>query len=411
MKSIVKLSCVLLLLVGCKKTGNPNAFGITLVSPLNGAINQPIQPIFVWKNVNPIIKSFAIYYGTNANSLIQDTKNYINITNTSDTIRVSPDGSSSPYLSYDTTYYWTVVGKSADSSVVYTAPIQRFTSRKAIYMPTARQGMGLAVYNNKIYAVGGSTGSSFVGTSPPLSTVEIWDGNAWTTGEPMLTARSGLGLAVYNNNLYAMGGNIGSYITNPPLSTVEIWNGTNWTTGTPMPTPRYGLGLATYNNNLYAVGGYNKGPLSTVEIWNGTNWTTGTSLSTARYLLGLATYNNTLFAVGGINGTSSLNLSNVEAFNGNAWGGGTPLNVSRGALSLASYNNNLYVIGGYNSSTLSTVEIWNGVSWKIGAAMPTPRYNFGLVVYNNMLYAIGGYGSTGVLSIVEIFNPATDQWQ
>ena len=56
-----------------------------------------------------------------------------------------------------------------------------------------------------------------------------------------------------------------------------------------MDTARSGLGLATLNNNLYAVGGYNGNYLNTAERYDPDldSWTPIASMGTAREYLGL----------------------------------------------------------------------------------------------------------------------------
>jgi hypothetical protein len=60
---------------------------------------------------------------------------------------------------------------------------------------------------SKLYAVGGYDGTH------TLSTTEVYDPaiNAWSTETPMPTPRAGLGAAVVNGILYAIGGNANPY--------------------------------------------------------------------------------------------------------------------------------------------------------------------------------------------------------
>ncbi len=257
---------------------------ITLTQPVNGATNVPVQPIFVWNNKFSNIVSYSIYYGTNLNSLVQDIGNYTINRNTSDTIRISPDGgTTSPYLSYNTTYYWKVVGKDATGRAIDSAT-SSFTVRSAINLNTARYGFGLVNYNNMLYAIGGN-GSNFIN---PLKSVEIsTNGTSWTTSNsPLPTARAGLGVTVYNNQIYTIGGTTIGLLN---LNTVDIWGGTSWVIGggdTLLPTARFSLGVAVYNNQIYAIGGTNGSILNTVDIWDDANrWIRGTGdtlLPTAR---------------------------------------------------------------------------------------------------------------------------------
>ena len=387
---------------------------ITLTQPVNGATNVPVQPIFVWNNKFSNIVSYSIYYGTNLNSLVQDIGNYTINRNTSDTIRISPDGgTTSPYLSYNTTYYWKVVGKDATGRAIDSAT-SSFTVRPAINLNTARYIFGLVNYNNMLYAIGGG-GNGTPNTLNALNSVEISTNDTnWTTSSPLPTARAGLGVAVYNNQIYTIGGTNGSI-----LNTVEIWDGTSWIRGTGdtlLPTARVSLGVAVYNNQIYAIGGFNGSILNTVEIWNGTSWIRGTGdtlLPTARLGLSLVTNNGKLYAIGG--NFSTTYYKNVDVWDGRIWESGTSLPIASGYIGVVVYNNKIYAIGGYNNNigVLNNVYIWDGSSsnWVSGTPMPTSRYGLSLAVLNNMIYAVGGTSDTTLISIVEIYNPATNQWQ
>jgi hypothetical protein len=72
--------------------------------------------------------------------------------------------------------------------------------------PTASSNVSVAAIGNKIYAFGGW--NDILIPTGVMSNVEVYDiaANSWTTVASMPTARSEMGTAVYNNRLYAMGG-------------------------------------------------------------------------------------------------------------------------------------------------------------------------------------------------------------
>ena len=67
-------------------------------------------------------------------------------------------------------------------------------------MPTARGGLGVAVVNGKIYAMGG------LNDNVRLAVNEEYDpiADSWRTLEPMPTARSGFAVAVFQNKITAV---------------------------------------------------------------------------------------------------------------------------------------------------------------------------------------------------------------
>jgi hypothetical protein len=86
----------------------------------------------------------------------------------------------------------------------------------------------------------------------------------------MPTARSYLGAAAFNGNVYALGGYNGTY-----LATFERYNvsSNTWATLTSMPTAREELAVVaapcpgSSTTCVYGIGGYNGGNLGTNEAY------------------------------------------------------------------------------------------------------------------------------------------------
>ena len=74
--------------------------------------------------------------------------------------------------------------------------------------------------------------------------------NTWVTKAPMRVARDSLGVAVVNGKIYAVGG-YGGTSTNEEYDPVT----NTWSTKAPMPTPRSTFAIATYQNIIYCIGG------------------------------------------------------------------------------------------------------------------------------------------------------------
>lgn len=75
---------------------------------------------------------------------------------------------------------------------------------------TPRRGCGLAEFNGKLYAVGGSDGSH------SLNSTEFYDEDTktWVVGPNLTTARSNVSVVVVQNRLYAIGGFSGKTFLN-----------------------------------------------------------------------------------------------------------------------------------------------------------------------------------------------------
>jgi N-acetylneuraminic acid mutarotase len=87
-------------------------------------------------------------------------------------------------------------------------------------MASTREGLAAAAVNNKIYAIGGHDGSTY------LATVEEYDpaADTWTSRASMAAPRTWLAAAAVDNKIYAIGGSDGStYLTtveecSPPVT-------------------------------------------------------------------------------------------------------------------------------------------------------------------------------------------------
>lgn len=121
---------------------------------------------------------------------------------------------------------------------------------QAAEMPTRRCRAGVAVLNDKVYAIGGFNGSLRV------RTVDIYDPKTdqWSSCCSMEARRSTLGVAVLNNCIYAVGGFDGS----TGLNSAEVYDlmTQEWRMIASMSTRRSSVGVGVLNGLLYAVGGY-----------------------------------------------------------------------------------------------------------------------------------------------------------
>ena len=84
--------------------------------------------------------------------------------------------------------------------------------------------------------------------------------DTWELRAPLPTARSGHGLVIYRDRLFAMGGE-GGIINRPGQQTVfgqmESYDAASdsWQAHAPMPTPRHAVGAVTIGDWIYVAGG------------------------------------------------------------------------------------------------------------------------------------------------------------
>ena len=256
------------------------------------------------------------------------------------------------------------------------------------------------------------------GYAPALTTTFNVSCTCWTTKDPMSIARLGLGVAVVNGVLYAVGGNISGSWTNFVEAYEPVAN--SWATKAPIPQAPIPAAVGVVDGVLYAVGGYDAGTLQAYDPVANT-WTTKAPMPTPRYGLGVAVVNGILYAVGGHSADNLPALATVEAYDpvANSWTSMAPMPTPRHGLGVAVVNGILYAVGGYNGYSSSgfpvavgTVEAYDpdANSWTNTGPMLTSRGSFGVGVVNGVLYAVGGRSSNSPeLTTLEAYDPAQDR--
>ncbi|XP_055848436.1 kelch-like ECH-associated protein 1 isoform X2 [Episyrphus balteatus] len=218
------------------------------------------------------------------------------------------------------------IGSSYDSDWVdkYNAVTEQW--RPCAPMSVPRHRVGVAVMDEKMYAVGGSAGSEY------HNSVECYDPekDRWTLVQSMHSKRLGVGVAVVNRLLYAIGGFDG----NDRLATVECYHPENneWNFIPPMQVGRSGAGVAAINQYIYVVGGFDgTRQLASVERYDTENqvWQTMAPVKIARSALSLTPFEGKLYAMGGFDGSNFLCIVEVYDPDENVWKEGTPLSSGR----------------------------------------------------------------------------------
>jgi N-acetylneuraminic acid mutarotase len=283
-------------------------------------------------------------------------------------------------------------------------------------MPTARANLGVAVANGEIYAIGGGNNSATGGPNV-LDVNEEYDPatNTWTTRHPMPTARHSFGIAVYQNKIYCIGGSNNG----PHLAVNEVYDPATdtWETKTSMPTARAGLSANSVNGKIYLMGGDAN---TTNEAYDPVtdSWSTKAQIPEGVDYSPSAVVNNKIYLFGSL---SSL-ATQIYDPETDRWASGAdvPDGVKEGAAAATSGVNvplKIYVMGGVttfviNGNTFGNYSDLNQVydpesnKWSTGANLPTELRFFGLAAVNDTFYAIGGFpGLVGFLDTNYEYKP------
>jgi N-acetylneuraminic acid mutarotase len=271
-------------------------------------------------------------------------------------------------------------------------------------MREARGGLGVAVVNGKIYAIGGSTeGGKWPVTNEFVSTNEEYDSatDTWTYREPMPTSRYGFGITVYQNKIYCIGGKTGEGVTG--VNEVYTPETDSWETKEPMPEAGWLLQANCANGKIYLIGGYPSRALNEVYDPEADSWTTKASIPTGVQGYASVVVGSKIYVIGGFAAAPIFwsNLNQIYDTETDSWSIGTPapssvIDGAGGATTGFDAPKRIYVLGVPAYNGLGAPPIFNQVydpendSWT-AAATPTNRLNFDVAVINDTLYAIGGH--------------------
>jgi DNA-binding CsgD family transcriptional regulator/N-acetylneuraminic acid mutarotase len=220
-------------------------------------------------------------------------------------------------------------------------------------MLTARAGFGVVVYENQIYTIGGETNEGVT------SVVELFSPskNLWNVLAPKPLAVTDVGAALVGGKIFVPGGRLEDGSATDVLAIFdprqEIWS-----EGQPLPIPLYGYALTAFEGKLILFGGKNdQGYLSNVFVYDPSrdSWSEGMSLPTARAYAGAAVAGGKIFVIGGFDGDDPLQVNEVyipeqDDGKGNPWGNAAPMPEGRYGMGVAIIADIIYVIGGKRES-------------------------------------------------------------
>lgn len=299
-------------------------------------------------------------------------------------------------------------------------------------MSTARNEVTAVEVNNKIYAMGGEDKAAGGGQK---DTVEVYDPikEKWTDEKisPMPLPLDHTSSAVFDGKIYVIGGFLAKKM---PTDKVFVYDPekNEWNELKSLPSPIGGaLNARFIDGILYTVGGLNAShiPVNTNYAYDPkTNtWSTKSPMPTARQHIATAVVDGKLYAMGGRflgNGIRSediqdthTNFNRVEMYDPktDSWTVREPMQVKRsGFTATQASDGNIYVFGGQGieGTDISSVEKYDPKKdkWTFEPPMPTGRFGIISVPFEDRIYVLGGQLASGdglvPLSSNEIFHIA-----
>ena len=224
-----------------------------------------------------------------------------------------------------------------------------------------------------------------------------------------------------------------------------------WKDAAAFPIPMGELYAATVRNTIYVLGGLapGKNALGLVYAYDpaSDNWTEKHTMAQPAHHIMLTESGGKLYVFGGFTHVGNdpyvawhpINNSWVYDPGNDSWKALAPMPTPRGAGAAVTLGGKIYVIGGANSGipghldatvmpagpdrVVGTCEVYTiaSNSWSKCADMPTARNHYVAAAVNGKIYAIDGRigavyiagpgpGFSGIIDVVEAYDPATDKW-
>jgi hypothetical protein len=266
--------------------------------------------------------------------------------------------------------------------------------------PAARQEVGAALVDGKVWVVGGLNAS---GTT---ARVDSYDpaANRWAQGPDLPVALHHLAVAAFRGELVVVGGFQASSgdLYSRPSDRVFALRGGAWVDLPPLRRPRGASAAAVVAGILYVTGGRDTGQLiAPTEAFDGTSWRDVAPLPAPRDHLGAVSDGRYLFAVGGRYLSPARTADAFERYDpvADTWTALSAMPTARGGLGVAFLDGKVIATGGEDASDVfPQSEVFDVVagSWSALDPMPTPRHGHALVAAERSVYALVGGTRAGV---------------
>jgi len=241
----------------------------------------------------------------------------------------------------------------------------------------------------------------------------------WLTMASLPTARSGLGLAAYENQIFAIAGRDANGVT----GIVELYDAEtdSWSSLTSKPTPVGDINAAMTGGKIYVPGGMlaSGGPTDLLEIYDPRedSWSAGASLPVTVSGYGLVAYEGKLILFGGFDGQNYLNSVYEYDPEQDNWQERTPMPERKANFGAVVASGRIYLLGGYDgrralrSNYLYSPEdeFRQNTPWKRLQDLPQGRYAMGIASVADIIYLIGGESGGEALPYLEYIIP-TNSW-
>ena len=289
-------------------------------------------------------------------------------------------------------------------------------------MKTGRAYLGVATVDDKIYAIGGDKGHLMGNLWPPnVMTREVTNANEeydlnldmWVSKASMPTARARFGIAVFQNKIYCIGGysggligsgsNVASKYYNLGVNEVYDPSSNTWEVKEPLPTRRAAPATNMVDGKIYVIGGFSivtHSVLNVVEVYDPETdtWETKTLPPLEVGSSASAVVDNKIYVLGEDPDEGGRWVLVFDPAT-DSWSVKARASANIGGSAAATTGVNAFKRVYFFDSALTTVYDPANDSWSVGASVPTPRPVAGAVAVDELIYVIGGRtGQSGYIT-------------
>ena len=258
-------------------------------------------------------------------------------------------------------------------------------------------------------------------TRPAPASLPLVASSTWKTRAPMPTARSGLAVAVYGNKIYALAGETQTGVS----GAVEAYDPTRdaWVQGEAKPLPVAEVSAAVIGGKIYVPGGRLDSGESTdvLEYYDPEKdqWKQGANLPVKTSAYALTTFEGKLYMFGGLNGEDTLDTVLEYDPDQDTWEFRTPLPSPRAFAGAVTVGEKIYLMGGMDGQkALDTNETYapnleGGAEnpWSTNPSLPQGRYGMGISSVMDVICLVGGVGDNGAVLPDLGYLTRTGEWQ
>lgn len=288
-------------------------------------------------------------------------------------------------------------GNTATPALPAVAPTvaPRWQARASLTLP--RAGLALAVYENRLYALGGEAASGVTGM------VERYDpqADAWEARQSKPLPVADITAGVIGGKIYIPGGRLADGSSS---DTLEIYDPArdSWSRGARLPGPRCAYALAVFEGKLYLFGGWDgKGDTASTFRYDPEldEWEILEPMPTARSFAGAAVADGKLYVLGGRRGDMSLAVNEVywparEGTDEPRWTSAAALPAGRYAMGIASIVDVLYLVGGETQQEGGGITLAFAPAQNMWQEFPQPKVltwsHMAVALLGSELYVLGG---------------------